>query len=225
MNIRLEKVSKSFNASERSIVVLHDVSVTFESGVSYAIVGSSGVGKSTLLHILAGLIKPSQGALYIDACNVSLLDHAQYECFLNTKIGLLFQAPYLIRELTVLENVMTKGLISGLHRDHCAQEAWELLSFMGLQDKASDKPPVLSGGQQQRVALARALFGRPSFLLADEPTGDLDPQTGQAIIELLAYCQQEWEMGIIVSTHDMQVAKSMHMSYELKDGTLSKKNA
>ena len=224
MRLRLDTVSKSFDTQTGKLSVLKGVSSSFEQGKSYAITGASGTGKSTLLHILAGLTEPNEGAVYVDECNISLFDQAERERFLNRTMGLLFQVPYLIKELTVLENVMMKGLITGQTAQECTQEALSLLEIMGLQDKASERPPVLSGGQQQRVALARALFGKPAFLLADEPTGDLDPHTGQAIIDLLLQCQATWGMGIIVSTHDVYVAQSMQEIYELKGGVLEEKN-
>ncbi len=223
MRLRLDAVSKSFDTQTGKLSVLKGVSRSFEQGKSYAITGASGTGKSTLLHILAGLTEPNEGAVYVDECNISLFGQAERERFLNRTMGLLFQVPYLIKELTVLENVMMKGLITGQTIEERTQEALSLLEIMGLQDKASERPPVLSGGQQQRVALARALFGKPAFLLADEPTGDLDPHTGQTIIDLLLECQATWGMGIIVSTHDVCVAQSMQEIYELKGGILEEK--
>lgn len=223
MRLRLDAVSKSFATQTGKLSVLKGVSSSFEQGKSYAITGASGTGKSTLLHILAGLTEPNEGAVYVDECNISLFGQAERERFLNRTMGLLFQVPYLIKELTVLENVMMKGLIIGQSAEACTQEALALLEIMGLQDKASERPPVLSGGQQQRVALARALFGKPAFLLADEPTGDLDPHTGKTIIDLLLQCQATWGMGIIVSTHDVYVAQSMQEIYELKGGVLKVK--
>ncbi len=223
MRLRLDTVSKSFDTQAGALEVLKEVSHSFKQGKSYAITGASGTGKSTLLHILAGLTEPNKGAVYVDECNVSLFGQEERERFLNNTIGLLFQVPYLIKELTVLENVMMKGLIVGKNSEECTQEAVALLEIMGLQDKAYERPPVLSGGQQQRAALARALFGKPAFLLADEPTGDLDPHTGKIIIDLLLKCQKTWGMGIIMSTHDAYVADAMQEIYELKGGVLEQK--
>ncbi len=220
--LRAQGVKKTFSSTQGDFEVLKGVDHSFESGATYAISGASGTGKSTLLHILAGLIRPSAGTVFINEQNMALFNEAQREQFLNERIGLLFQMPYLIKELTVLENVMTKGLIAGQHIDACKQEALSLLNQMGLIDKIDEKPPVLSGGQQQRVALARALFGKPSFLLADEPTGNLDPQTGKAIVDLLLQSQKEWGMGIVVSTHDAYVAQSMQHQFELVGGLLKK---
>ncbi len=220
--LRIQGIKKTFSSMHGDFQVLRGVDYSFESGATYAISGASGTGKSTLLHILAGLVRPSEGTVFINEQNIALFDEAQREKFLNKRIGLLFQMPYLIKELTVLENVMTKGLIAGQQIDACKQEALSLLNQMGLIDKIEEKPPVLSGGQQQRVALARALFGKPSFLLADEPTGNLDPKTGKTIVDLLVKSQKEWGMGIIVSTHDAYVAQRMEHQFELVGGTLKK---
>lgn len=146
MRLRLDTVSKSFDTQAGALEVLKEVSHSFKQGKSYAITGASGTGKSTLLHILAGLTEPNKGAVYVDECNVSLFGQEERERFLNNTIGLLFQVPYLIKELTVLENVMMKGLIVGKNSEECTQEAVALLEIMGLQDKAYERPPVLSGG-------------------------------------------------------------------------------
>jgi ABC-type lipoprotein export system ATPase subunit len=225
MDIRLDSISKRFTTGGNALSLFENISVTFTQGDTYAIIGPSGSGKTTLLHIIAGLVNPSTGVILLNNHNLALMDNKAREEFLNKKIGLLFQIPYLIKELTVLENVMLKGLIEGKGEMLCKQEALELLQIMGLQHKIYEKPPILSGGQQQRVALARALFGRPAFLLADEPTGDLDPQTAQNMIELLLDCQKKWGMGIIVSTHDAHVASSMKTVYELQNEVLKEKKS
>lgn len=225
MNIRLDAISKRFMTTGDELSLFQNISVTFKQGDTYAIIGPSGSGKTTLLHIIAGLVEPTRGTILLNNHNLALMDNKERELFLNKTIGLLFQMPYLIRELTVLENVMLKGLIAGEDESLCRQEALELLHIMELQHKAYEKPPVLSGGQQQRVALARALFGKPAFLLADEPTGDLDPHTAQNMIKLLLDCQKRWSMGIIVSTHDAHVASSMQMVYELHNEVLKQKES
>lgn len=224
MCLRLDAVGKLFETQSGHINVLRMISEVFEQNKTYAITGTSGTGKSTLLQILAGLTPTTSGAVYVNEYNIALFDEEDRIFFLHHIMGLLFQLPYLIKELTVLENVMVKGLIAGKTRVDCKQEAKELLEVTGLIEKMDEKPPTLSGGQQQRVALARALFGQPAFLLADEPTGDLDPQTGQMIIDLMLDCQKKWGMGIIVSTHDAYVAQAMETIYVLADGLLQKKN-
>jgi ABC-type lipoprotein export system ATPase subunit len=145
------------------------------------------------------------------------------EEMLHKTIGLVFQLPYLIAELSVIENVMLKGLIEGRTTPQCRKQALYLLEMVGLATQAERSPASLSGGQQQRVAIARAIFNKPAFLIADEPTGNLDEATGNTIVELLLFCQTEWKMGIIVSTHNLSVAGQMDVVFELKDGTIFEK--
>ena len=218
--LRVDNITKRFSLHRGSLDVLRGISYIFKSGHAYAVTGASGTGKSTFLHVLAGLTEPTNGALYVDEQNVVLFSQREREHFLNRTVGLLFQMPYLIKELTVLENVMSKGLIAGADEHACKEEALALLEQVGLTDKAHEHPPTLSGGQQQRVALARALFGKPAFLLADEPTGNLDSKNGQIIIDLLLACKEAWGMGIIVSTHDAAVAQRMETRLEMQDGLL-----
>lgn len=216
VELSAQSVYKKFGSQE----VIKNVSVTFSIGTSYALVGSSGTGKSTLLHMLAGLDRPSVGAVLLDRCDIYSLSSKDQSKLLNQRIGLVFQNPYLIYELSVIENIMMPGLIAGQRYAACAVKAKALLVRIGLQDKAFACPALLSGGQQQRVAIARALFNEPDFLLADEPTGNLDEKTGKCIIDFLRECQQEWHMGMIISSHDAYVAQSMDHVYCLKDGQL-----
>ena len=219
--LRCERLTKVFSTSSGDdLMVLDDITAVFEQGRTYAITGASGTGKSTLLHVCAGLEALTSGAVYYNKHNIALFDDQQRNQFLNRSIGLLFQLPYLIKELTVLENVMLKGLIEGQDERLCKEQAFLLLKASGLEDKAFEMPATLSGGQQQRVALMRALFNKPAFLFADEPTGNLDPKTGRIIVELLLQCQRDWGMGIIVSTHDQSVATHMQTRFELSNGQL-----
>ena len=222
--LSLVELCKWYTQGSSTITVLKDVSATFKKGHSYAITGISGSGKSTLLHLLAGLDTPSSGALFFNGKNIQSFNDSQKSIYLNKSLGLVFQNPYLIKELTVLENVMIKGLIAGKGYNTCAQEAKVLIEHVGLSVKMSAFPGQLSGGQQQRVALARALMNQPEFLLADEPTGNLDLQTGQAIIDLILQLQKEWNMGLIISSHDEYVTCKMEAVYTLQDGSLFKKS-
>lgn len=217
----MRNITKSYEQGTAKIAVLKGVSVTFAQGDSYAITGISGSGKSTLIHLLAGLDKPSSGSIFFNEQDINAFQEDKKSSFLNKSIGLVFQYPYLIKELSILENVMIKGLIAGIPHQECANQAALLLDQVGLSSKKDSYPGQLSGGQQQRVALARALMNRPDFLLADEPTGNLDLQTGIAIIDLIVKAQKEWGMGLIISSHDEYVAQKMATVYELKDGLLS----
>lgn len=219
-SLTVKDLHKSFANGKQELVVLRGVTVNFEPQASFAIMGASGSGKSTFMHILAGLDTPSSGAVYFNGVDIHAMDHKRRTLFLQQSIGLVFQLPYLIKELSVLENVIIRGLIAGLDAQETKSRADYFLDLMGLSDKKLSNPAQLSGGQQQRVALARAMMTKPSFLLADEPTGNLDEHTGNGIVDLLMACQQEWGMTIIVSTHDRYLANRMKYVYRLKDGLL-----
>lgn len=211
----LDKVTKMYQQGSTMITVLDECSARFQQGHTYAITGVSGSGKSTLIHLLAGLDMPTHGSIYYNKHDLLLLKENERARWLNVTLGLVFQSSYLLKELTVIENCMLPGLIGGQTKEQCYARAHALLSRVGLCDKTDQKPSALSGGQQQRVALARALFNEPTFLLADEPTGNLDIDTGKRIIDLLLTCQQEYQMGLIISTHDEYVAKGMDHHYQV----------
>lgn len=218
--IVVSNIRKSFKQGEQIVQVLNGVSAQFAQGMSYALTGPSGSGKSTFMHLLAGLDTPDAGAISWNGYSVHNMNDVERRNFLNKTVGLVFQQPYLIRELSVIENVMLKGLIEGLEQSFCYAEAARLLHKVGLAGKEQSAPRALSGGEQQRAALARALFNKPAFLLADEPTGNLDVHTGSHIVDLLLECQKEWNMGIIVSSHDLYVVQKMAKTLRLEDGFL-----
>lgn len=219
-SIRADHLSRKFEKE----YVLHDLDAHFERGMSYAITGVSGTGKSTLLHLLAGIDMPSAGTVFYNNQSLQMMGQRERSAVLNKSIGLVFQAPYLLREFSVLENVMMPGLIAGKSMADCQERAQMLLAAVGVEGKEHAAPMTLSGGQQQRVAIARALFNEPDFLIADEPTGNLDEQTALHIIELLDACQKRWGMGLIVSSHDVQVARAMKQVLVVHNGRLEIKN-
>src|SRR5579872_7465504 len=221
-NLSVHALYKSFKQGNTTIPVLKEVTASFRQGSTYAIMGVSGSGKSTLIQLLAGLDLPTRGQIFFNNKDLALFSEVQREAFLNKKIGLVFQQAHLIRELSIEENVMIPGIIAGMSWQEGRKRAHELLEAVGIADKALHKPGSLSGGQQQRLILARALFNRPTFLLADEPTGGLDLETGKAIITLLLRLQKEYHMGIIVSTHDTQVADHMEETCILHNGKLKR---
>ncbi len=218
--ISLASVSKSFVQGDKQLMVLDNLSYSFLKGHSYALMGASGTGKSTLLHVIAGFEAPTTGNIVYDDVDRALLKKKQQQECLRYGFGILLQNAYLIDELSVLENVMLKGLAEGKLQNECRPYALMLLETVGLQDKIDALPVELSGGQQQRVALARALFDSPDFLLADEPTGNLDEATGAQVIDTLIANQKRFGMGLIVSTHDRAVASKMDTILELKHGKL-----
>jgi ABC-type lipoprotein export system ATPase subunit len=220
----VQNLSKSFNQSNNKIDIIIEITTSFKRGTTYAITGRSGAGKSTLMHLIAGLEMPDSGSVLYNKINIFSCSVREKEHFLSTTIGLVFQSPHLIKELTILENVMLKGLLQGKCFKENKKKATELLTLVGLLDYTNQRVASLSGGQQQRVAIARALFSEPAFLLADEPTGNLDAKTGYAIVDLLVQCSQKWNMGLIISSHDPYVAKKMNIVYELIYGKLQQKS-
>jgi len=221
VNIAVKNLKKTFVQGDQSLIVLKNINVEFQEGKTYAITGVSGTGKSTFLHLIAGIDEPTKGHVSFDGKDLDKLSANQKNEYLNKMVGLVFQYAHLISELSVLENIMLAGLIAGKSSEECKQKALRLLKDVGLEQKAGSQPDSLSGGQQQRVAIARAIFNEPKFLLADEPTGNLDIKTGRKIVDLILKCQQKWGMGVIISSHDPYVAESMEYIYTLSDGILN----
>lgn len=218
--LQLVSVSKSFIHNNQTVSIFNNINATFTQGNSYAITGKSGIGKSTLLHLIAGLDTPTTGSIFFNAIQLNALSSQQHATFLNTYIGFVFQSSHMIKELSILENVMLPGLITNTPTQQLKEKALQLLEKVGLSHKIHSAPGELSGGQQQRATLARALINEPAFLIADEPTGNLDNHTSTMIIELLLSCHKEWRMGLIVSSHDLSVVHSMNEIFELKNATL-----
>jgi ABC-type lipoprotein export system ATPase subunit len=219
--LHIENVTKNFLPQKGTHLVLDSITLTFKQNHTYALTGQSGAGKSTLIHLLAGIDTPTSGTLFFNTIPINNQNQQYKEQYLNKTVGLLLQRPYLIDELTPLENIMLPGLISNKSTSDCTERALELLDYIKLTEKRDAAVRSLSGGQQQRVALARALFNEPTFLIADEPTSNLDITTGKQMVELLLECQKRWEMGIIVSTHHDYVASQMQTRYHLHKGTVT----
>ena len=219
--LALNLVKKSYGPSGKTITVFENISCMFQQGVTYAIHGVSGSGKSTLLHLLGGLDMPTTGTVLLDDKNIATLGRA----FLQDTVGFVFQAHYLVNELPVIENIMLPGLVKGLALKYCQERAHELLALVGLGDKAQALPTELSGGQQQRVALARALFNKPAFLLADEPTGSLDADNAQLVVDIILAANKAWGMGVVICSHDAAVYNRMDYVFFLDHGVLSLEKA
>lgn len=215
-SIGLVSVEKSFG----ELSVLRGLSYTFQPGVSYALVGASGSGKSTILHVLAGFERVTRGKVLWGSHELEGLSRQAREAFIRKMFGFVFQFHYLINELTVVENTMLSAVIAGQSFDENKKRALALLEAVGLADKADVLPPYLSGGQQQRAAIARALFSRPQFLLADEPTGNLDHATAQFVIDVCLKQQKEAGMGMLVATHDPAIFNRFEVILEVRDGLL-----
>jgi len=218
--LKAKGLHKSFIQGGKTLEVLHGVDVEFEQGKTYAITGVSGSGKSTLMHLLGGLDTPTSGSVFFDNQNLFEFSASNKDKFLNKNLGFIFQFHYLIKELSVLENIILMGLIKGDSRKDCEQRAEKLLEQVGLQDKINSYPTQLSGGQLQRVSILRSIFNKPSFLLADEPTGDLDAENAAIIVDLLLQYRDEWKTGLIICSHDEAVYGKMESVFRLHEGLL-----
>lgn len=216
---------KEYSQGDEIQHVLHGVSVEFIQGHTYALTGVSGSGKSTLLHLLGGLDQPTSGTVFFNDLNIFDFKPAKKDVFLNKELGFVFQFHYLVKELTVLENVMLVGLVRGGSMHVCKNRAADLLAQIGLSSKVNHYPGQLSGGEQQRVAVARAIFNKPAFLLADEPTGSLDADNALLIVNLFLKCRDEWNMGIILCSHDRDVYSKMETKFWLHNGLLEVEEA
>ncbi|MFA5074928.1 MAG: ABC transporter ATP-binding protein [Candidatus Babeliales bacterium] len=217
----VQDIHKSFIQGDKRLNVLTGISFEFEQNKSYAIIGVSGSGKSTLMHILGGLDKPDQGMILFNDKNLFKFKESEKEKFLNTHMGFVFQFHYLIKELSVIENIILPGLIKEEYKKDCLKKAEDLLQNVDLKDKMHAYPATLSGGQQQRVSILRAIFNKPSFLLADEPTGNLDEHNARGVINLLLKYKQEFNMGIIICSHDPEVYNKMDVVLRLHEGKLN----
>ncbi|MCK4499903.1 ABC transporter ATP-binding protein [Candidatus Babeliales bacterium] len=215
-----EKITQIYEQDEKRNIVLKDLDATFKQGSSYAITGASGSGKSTLLHILGGLDKPTYGTVTFENSDIFDMDEQSTNNFRSRSIGFMFQFHYLIPELSALQNVVIAGIIRGHQNKEATKHAEKLLTEFGIKQQHL-LPHQMSGGQQQRVALARALMNKPTFLLADEPTGNLDGQNAEKITNLLIQYKEKWNMGLIICTHDKTICKKMDTILNLEDGHLT----
>jgi lipoprotein-releasing system ATP-binding protein len=202
------------------VQVLAGLDLEVEPGERVAIVGESGVGKSTLLHLLGALDHPTGGRLLFDGQDVFARSEAELAHFRNREIGFVFQFHHLLGDFTALENVMLPSLISRQPFAATRARATELLARVGLRDRLAHRPGQLSGGEQQRVAVARALAQRPRLLLADEPTGNLDPATGEEVQQVLIELNREHGSALVVATHNDRLAAAMERTLGLAGGRL-----
>ncbi len=218
--VRTVGLSKAYVDGRRTVQVLKGVDLEIEPGELVAIVGPSGSGKSTLLHLLGALDRPDAGAVEIAGRDVARLGAGELAAFRNRTVGFVFQFHQLLPDFTAVENVMMPGRIAGLG----AAEAWEkarcLLVEVGLEDRLHHFPSQLSGGECQRVAICRALLLEPPLLLADEPTGNLDPASGEAVFELLLALQARHGTTGVLVTHNPELARRCAKIFRLENGTL-----
>jgi lipoprotein-releasing system ATP-binding protein len=211
-------VHKSYFLDGKRIDVLRGVNLHIAEGELISLTGISGVGKSTFLHVLGTLDAPCSGTIRFDGRDITSYSEGELASFRNRWLGFVFQFHYLLPEFSALENVMMPALVQRQSYSQSSIRAQELLASVGLKDRANHKPGELSGGEQQRVALARALMMKPKMLLADEPTGNLDPSTGDGIHHLIKEINQRWGVSAVVVTHNLKLAESMPRRLQLHDG-------
>lgn len=218
--IEIKNLSKTFLKDGLAIEVLKELDLRIDTGESLAVVGVSGSGKSTLIHILGTLDHPTSGAVLFDGVDVFTWPEPKLAAFRNRKIGFIFQFHNLLPEFTSLENTMMPALIRRMPKREARGKAEALLTEVGLADRMTHKPGELSGGEQQRVAIARALILEPDILLADEPTGNLDTETGKKIEEILVALNRRKGITLIAVTHNQSLAYRMSRQIGLRDGRI-----
>lgn len=214
--IEINDIRKSFG----QLVVLKGITMNVERGEIVSIVGPSGAGKTTLLQIIGTLDRPDSGSVVIDGTDVSTLGDKRLSAFRGQNIGFIFQFHQLLPEFTATENIMMPALIAGRSRKEARQKADELLSFMGLSDRATHKPAQLSGGEKQRIAVARALVNNPAVVLADEPSGSLDSKNKQELHQLFFDLREKLGQTFVIVTHDEELASITDRTIHLRDGMI-----
>jgi lipoprotein-releasing system ATP-binding protein len=218
--LTVKDLHKSFVEGGEEIHVLRGLNLELAEGERLAVVGESGVGKSTLLHILGTLDRPTRGEILYRDKPIPMDDEIALAQLRNREIGFVFQFHYLLPDFTALENVMFPALIQGMDAAQAKKQAESLLEMVGLKDRLTHRPGKLSGGEQQRVAVARSVVLQPKLILADEPTGSLDMRIGEEVQDLLFRLNQEKGIALVVATHNREFAEKIGRRVELKDGQL-----
>jgi lipoprotein-releasing system ATP-binding protein len=216
--LRVDELKKVFRSGAAELVLFDNLSFEVGPGEMLAIVGESGAGKSTLLHILGTLDRPSAGNVYCANLRLSSLSENDAADFRNREIGFVWQFHYLLPEFSALENVAMPLLMRGTPKAKAEEEASAWLKEVGLAQRSHHRAGELSGGEQQRAALARALITKPKLLLADEPTGDLDSHTADAVFELIARLHREYQLASLIATHNFAFARRCHRVLRLANG-------
>lgn len=219
--LRVENLEKKYGKGNNQVVALDNISFSVTKGTFVAIVGPSGSGKSTLLHLLGGVDKPTSGKVIVNDVNICSLGEEELAIFRRRQIGFIFQSYNLIPVLTAEENIGMPMLLDGKKADGSyTKEVMELLEVLSLKDRRNHLPSELSGGQQQRVSIGRALINKPSIILADEPTGNLDSKNSKDIIEVLKYSVKKYNQTLILITHDVNIASAADRIITLQDGKI-----
>lgn len=218
--LRLERLERGYTQGNRRIEVLKGASASFFPGETVALLGPSGAGKSTLLHIAGLLERPDKGAVIINGVECGKLSDNEQTRMRRTEVGFVYQFHHLLPEFSALENVVLPQLILGLTREKAEERGRELLKSLGLDERWDHRPAELSGGEQQRVAIARAVANDPKVLLADEPTGNLDPPTAERVFEQLLSLVRQSGVAAVIATHNLDLAARMDRTLRLTDGLL-----
>jgi lipoprotein-releasing system ATP-binding protein len=218
--LRLENVTRLYKEGDGQLEVFSGLNLDLRPGEVVALVGQSGSGKSSLLHMAGLLEAPTSGEIYVDGIAASTLSDGERTRIRRDRIGFVYQAHHLLPEFDALENVIMPQMIAGKSRAEAAVEATRLLTTMGLAQRLTHRPAQLSGGEQQRVAIARALANRPKILLADEPTGNLDPRTSGGVFDSLIQITREQGLAALIATHNFELAARMDRALLLHQGKL-----
>jgi lipoprotein-releasing system ATP-binding protein len=218
--LRLERLERSYTQGSRRIDVLRRTSGSFYPGETVALLGPSGAGKSTLLHIAGLLERPDKGSVVINGLDCGSLSDKEQTRIRRMEVGFVYQFHHLLPEFSALENVVLPQLILGLTRDQAETRGKEILKSLGLEERWDHRPAQLSGGEQQRVAIARAVANDPKLLLADEPTGNLDPHTAERVFEQLLKLVRQSGVAAVVATHNLDLAGRMDRTLRLMEGVL-----
>ena len=218
--LRLEDITRRYREGEGQLEVFSGLNLSVKPGEIVALVGPSGAGKSSLLHIAGLLEAPTSGEIFIEGVAVSRLGDGERTRIRRDKVGFVYQAHHLLPEFDALENVVLPQMIAGQSRVEAAKEAPRLLGVLGLGKRLTHRPSQLSGGEQQRVAIARALANKPRLLLADEPTGNLDPRTSGGVFDALIAITRSEGLGALIATHNFELASRMDRALLLHQGKL-----
>jgi lipoprotein-releasing system ATP-binding protein len=218
--LQINNLSKSYRSGSEKLTVLDNISLTIDHGSFLALLGPSGSGKSTLLHLIGTMDKADSGTILLNNQDLTRLSEKELATFRLKNIGFVFQFHYLLPEFTALENVAIPAMIAGIPRDEALQKAKTWLSYLALDHRLNHYPSELSGGEKQRVAIGRALINEPELILADEPTGNLDADTGQRVLTLFHRIHQEFGQTLILVTHDQTIAKGAETRLSLNKGKL-----
>ncbi|MCK5032045.1 MAG: ABC transporter ATP-binding protein [Calditrichia bacterium] len=218
--LHVEDITKTYQSGPQTVEVLKGVNLKIQKGEIVIIMGPSGVGKSTLLHLIGGLDKPTSGKIVVNNTNIFELENSKLAHFRNTSIGFVFQFHHLLPEFSALENLMIPGMINKSNLEELKLKSVALLDKIGLSDRINHKPSQLSGGEQQRVAVARALVNQPQLILADEPTGNLDKRNSESLYNLIFELNRTLNQTFIIVTHNEMMARNANKVVELEDGKI-----